>query len=211
MTTNYDDYVFVNCPFDNDYADKFDALVFTIYKCNFHPRCSKEADDAGENRLDKIVRIIEQCRFGIHDISRTEAGTTGLPRFNMPLELGIFLGARKLGAKKHRTKQCLVFDRKLYRYQEFISDLAGQDVKSHDGDVKTLVIAVRDWLSSYSSGIASGSMIWSEYSDFQEDLPALCDSAKLVKDELTFMDYIRLVYTWLENQEKADEEATEAV
>ena len=204
MTTNHDDHVFVNCPFDDDHADMFDALVFTIYKCNFQPRCAREVDDAGENRLDKIVRMVEQCRLGIHDISRTELGATGLPRFNMPLELGIFLGARKLGGREQRRKQCLVFDRDLYRFQEFISDIAGQDVKSHDGSVQSLVTAVRDWLSSYSSGIASGSIVWQEYLGFQQELPGLCDSANLVKEELTFWDYTRLVYTWLEDQEKAE-------
>ena len=106
----------------------------------------------------------------------------------MPLELGISLGARKLGGREQRRKQCLVFDRDLYRYQEFISDIAGQDVKSHDGSVQSLVTAVRDWLSSYSSGIASGSIVWQEYLGFQQELPGLCDSANLGKEELTFWD-----------------------
>ena len=70
----YGNHVFVNCPF-----------VFAIYKCDFLPRCAKEADDASQNRLDKIVDIIGECRLGIHDISRTEPGDMGLPRFNMPL------------------------------------------------------------------------------------------------------------------------------
>ena len=201
MTTNYDRQVFVNCPFDEDYTEMFDALVFTIYICDFYPRCAREIDDAGENRFDKIVRIIGDCRLGIHDISRTEPGATGLPRFNMPLELGIFLGARKLGTRQHRTKQCLVLDRTHYRYQEFISDISGQDIQSHNGSARDLVIAVRNWLSSYNSGLASGSIIWEEYLEFQQDLPALCDSAKLVKAELIFVDYIRLLYAWLENRE----------
>jgi hypothetical protein len=32
-------------------------------------RCSLEEGDAGESRLSKIERIIEECRFGINDLS----------------------------------------------------------------------------------------------------------------------------------------------
>lgn len=201
MTTRNNDNVFVNCPFDDDYSEMFDALLFTVYKCNFRPRCSLELEDAGENRLDKIVRIIRECQFGIHDISRTELNTAGLPRFNMPLELGIFLGAKRIGGGKHRNKQSLVLDRELFRYQEFISDIAGQDIKSHGNSPRSLVIAIRDWLASYSPGIESGSLMWDEYNEFRQELPELCREAKLVKEELTFADYVRLVYAWLENKE----------
>jgi hypothetical protein len=59
-----------------------------------------EADDSSENRLAKIQAIIEECQFGIHDISRTEVdGDPPLPRFNMPLELGLFLRAKRYGNK----------------------------------------------------------------------------------------------------------------
>jgi hypothetical protein len=41
-------------------------------------------DDASEVRIEKIAKIIAACRFGIHDICRTEPDeTTGLPRFNV--------------------------------------------------------------------------------------------------------------------------------
>ncbi len=197
-----DRYVFVNCPFDESYNGMFYALVFTIYKCNFHPRCTLEAEDSGENRFEKIVRIIGECRFGIHDISRIELEpTTDLPRFNMPLELGIFLGARKFGAGRNRNKRCLVLDTEPYRYQRFISDIAGQDIKPHHGSVRELITVVRDWLSSYNPGLESGSIMWDEYTEFQENLPILCESANLVTSELTFADYVRLVYAWLENRE----------
>lgn len=201
MPSDYDRYVFVNCPFDPDYAQMFDALVFTIYKCGFRPRCSLEIDDAGENRFEKIVRIIRECKFGIHDISRTDLNLAGLPRFNMPLELGIFLGARRFGARENRNKQCLVLDRELFRYQQFISDIAGQDIKSHNGEVNELVAVVRNWLASYNAGLASGSIMAEEYNQFQSELPVLCGEADLVREELTFSDYVRLVYAWLENEE----------
>ncbi len=40
----------------------------------------------------RFLELIEQCRYGIHDISAVAIDSnTGLPRFNMPLELGLFL------------------------------------------------------------------------------------------------------------------------
>ncbi len=198
-------HVFINCPFDDDYAELFDAMVFTIYKYNFYPRCAKEVDDAGENRLDKIVRIIRECRLGVHDISRTEPDADGLPRFNMPFELGLFLGAGRLGDRNQRRKRSLVFDREPYRYQQFLSDLAGQDIRPHNGQARDVVVALRNWLASYTPHLPSGSVIWEEYVEFRDLLPELCQAAELVHSELTFTDYTRLVYGWLENRETLDD------
>jgi hypothetical protein len=55
-----------------------------------------EAYDSGDVRIEKILDIIDQCKLGIHDISRTELNEHSLPRFNMPLELGLFLGKRRV-------------------------------------------------------------------------------------------------------------------
>lgn len=86
--------VFINCPFDNDYQPLFDAMVFTILRCGFVPRCALELVDAAGTRIDKIVNIIRECPLGVHDISRTELDSgSHLPRFNMPFELGLFLGS----------------------------------------------------------------------------------------------------------------------
>jgi hypothetical protein len=97
--------VFINCPFDEDFAQGFRALVFAVRACGFRARCAREVDDGSETRLDKIYRIIEQSRYGIHDISRTELDTwNGLPRFNMPLELGVFLGAKRFGGPAQKEE-----------------------------------------------------------------------------------------------------------
>jgi len=90
--------VFINCPFDPGYRPVFDAITFAVSYLGFIPRCSLEEDDAAEIRLSKIERIIEECRFGINDLSAvTLDATTGLPRFNMPLELGLFFGCKRFG------------------------------------------------------------------------------------------------------------------
>lgn len=104
-------------------------MVFAIHDCGYIARSALEAEDSAEVRMDKIAKIIKDCRYGIHDISRTEVGAdTGLPRFNMPLELGLFLGARRFGSRTDKLKACLILDRARYRYQQFCSDIAGQDI-----------------------------------------------------------------------------------
>lgn len=137
--------VFINCPFDSGYNEKFRAIVFTIISCNFEPRSALEVDDATEARLAKIIRIIGECRLSIHDISRTEPdGKTRLPRFNMPFELGIVFGAKGLGGPEHATKSCLVMDKTQFRYRKFLSDIAGQDIGAHGNNSRRLVTLVRN-------------------------------------------------------------------
>ena len=85
---------FINCPFDDACKPTFHAILFAVYYLGFAARCDLEVDDASELRLDKITRIIGQCAYGVHDISSVELGAgTNLPRFNMPLELGLYLGS----------------------------------------------------------------------------------------------------------------------
>src|SRR2546429_1616040 len=117
--------VFINCPFDKEYQPLFDAIAFCVSACGFVPRCTLELTDAGEVRIENIYRLIAQCNHGIHDISRTEVKRQPyqLPRLNMPLELGIFLGAKRFGAHSSQ-KRCLIMDRSPYRYKRFISDIA---------------------------------------------------------------------------------------
>ena len=110
---------------DAAYAPLFEPIIFALLDCGFTPRCALEVDDAGQVRFEKILALVKRCRFAIHDISRTELDRRNrLPRFNMPLELGLFLGAHRFGSGEQRRKACLVLDREPYRYQKFISDIA---------------------------------------------------------------------------------------
>lgn len=195
--------VFINCPFDNSYKHLFDAAVFAVQIAGFTPRCALEASDAGQARLAKIMDIIAQCQFGIHDISRTELSPEGLPRFNMPLELGLDLGCRRYGRKELARKKLLVMDKELYRYQRYISDLAGQDIVSHSNEPKQLIRCIRDWLSTESGlpTIPGGQYMYERYRVFQEVLPALCEVMRLHPEQLTFGDLSRMVRIWLEENE----------
>ncbi len=201
---DYDRSVFINCPFDADYQRLFDAIVFAVFDCGFIPRCALEARDGGEARIEKIYAIIPECRYGIHDISRTEInGNPPLPRFNMPLEFGIFLGAKRYGNARQREKVCLVLDRERYRYQKFCSDIAGNDIDTHNNDPQAAVTVVRNWLLRGGEVserlLPSGSILFKRYESFLNDLPALCATPPLHLNpqELTFADYTYCCESWL--------------
>src|SRR5262249_29633577 len=146
--------VFINCPFDEPYQPLFEAIIFCVSACGFVPRCTLELTDAAEVRIENIYRLIAQCNHSIHDISRTEVEDQPyrLPRFNMPLELGIFLGAKRFGGRSSQ-KRCLIMDRAPYRYQRFISDIVGQDIWAHNRNPTMAIRHVLGCLQSVS-GIA---------------------------------------------------------
>jgi hypothetical protein len=196
----YENNVFINCPFDAEYKPIFDAVIFAVQDAGFAAKCALELSDATQNRLAKIMEIVSACQYGIHDISRTELSDHQLPRFNMPLELGIFLGCQRFGGKTHRSKSCLVLDRERYRYQKFISDIAGQDVYSHDNNPKNAVLQVRNWLrtASQRTNIPGGEAIWKRFNQFQQELPAICQQMRIQVNELTFADYTHVVHHWLQ-------------
>ena len=199
--SEYGKSVFVNCPFDGSYTPLFEAIVFTVFDCGFRARCALEIDDSGQIRIEKIFGIISECRFGIHDLSRTELDEiTRLPRFNMPLELGIFLGAKRYGAGLQKKKISLILDTQQYRYQTFISDIAGQDIRAHEGYPGEAISLVRNWLQSSSqrSTIPGGKTIGRRYERFRRQLGPLRRRLRLSEDdELTFNDYTILVAEWL--------------
>lgn len=195
----YNENTFINCPFDPNYRLLFNAIVFAVYDCGFVARCALEEDDGSQVRVQKIFEIISRCRLSIHDLSRVELDEdTRLPRFNMPLELGVFLGAKYYGSEHQKRKACLILDSEKYRYQEFMSDIAGQDIQAHENDPRIVIKIVRNWLRSYSrTSIPSGSVIWSRYQAFGADLPQLCAELKLDINELIYNDYVLLVSKWL--------------
>ena len=192
--------VFINCPFDPTYRPIFHAIVFSVYDLGFVARCALEEDDTAEFRLSKIERIIEECRFGINDLSAVALDAiTGLPRFNMPLELGLFLGCKRYGATNQNRKRALVLDSDPYRYRQFISDISGQDIRCHHADPERAIGEVRDWLQATSkrAGLAGGGEIIRHYRRFQNDLPAICALLTLEPDRLTFLDLSAAITDWL--------------
>lgn len=183
--------VFINCPFDDEYTPIFEAIVFTIQACGFRPISARSRLNSSDVRLQKIVDLIALCRYSIHDLSRTELDhVSTLPRFNMPLELGIDIGCRAYGAGQ-RDKSFLIFDRDRFRFQTYISDIAGQDVADHGNDPNKAIGRVRDWLRSEArrTNIPGAKAMQARYGDFRKALPALCRRFELDISALTFDDF----------------------
>lgn len=201
MASEYDLSVFINCPFDAAYQKLFHAIIFTVHDCGDIARSALELTDTSQVRVSKILKIISECRLGIHDLSRTELDAkTKLPRFNMPLELGMFLGAKQYGDARQRQKICLVLDRSPHRYQQFCSDIAGQDISTHGRSVPRAIDAVRDFLRNSAPSnvlIPGGRKIHQRYLRFSTSVPALCRELGQRKDRLTFRDYTAFVARWL--------------
>jgi hypothetical protein len=205
VSPGYATNIFINCPFDADYESLFHAIVFAVIHCGYTVRCALEAEDAGATRIDRLYRLIEECRFGIHDLSRIERDVVNnLPRFNMPFELGLFLGARRYGLQSQRDKHCLVLEAERYRYQKYLSDIAGQDIRSHDNDPARAVGAVRDWLASSrprsARPLPGATAIMRHYSEFEANLPAMLRVADLERAELGFFDHANLMAQFLETR-----------
>jgi hypothetical protein len=98
---NFEKNVFVNCPFDDDYRQLLLSIIFTIKYLGYIPRLSLERADSAESRIDKIVGLIEESKFGIHDLSRMiSSGENEHFRMNMPFELGIDYGSKALNGGK---------------------------------------------------------------------------------------------------------------
>lgn len=157
-------------------------------------------DDGGQVRIEKLYSIIEECRFGIHDLSRTELDeANGLPRFNMPLELGMFLGAKRYGGASQKKKRLLIFDVEPYRYQRFISDLAGMDIHAHGRDPIRALRETRDWLANVSrrAGLPSADRLERLYRAFQGELPDMAARFEFDPATIPYVDFERLVAGWL--------------
>lgn len=202
----YDMGVFINCPFDARYARLFRAILFAVADCGFTPRCALEAEDGGEERIRKIKRIIGQCRYGIHDISRVEPDPRSrLPRFNMPLELGLFLGAQEYGTGDQKRKRSLVLDAEPYRYQRFCSDIAGQDIRAHRNQPTRAVAAVRAMMATALGGyrLPGPVRIMERYGAFQADLPSYCGELGTTLSELQFVELRTLIQGWINDHPMA--------
>jgi len=193
--------VFINCPFDTEYVPLLKALVFSLLYLELEPHLSQTISSSNV-RVTQIKQLIRACKFGVHDISRNRAMTSGeLPRFNMPYELGLDIGASEYGNRQLRRKKILILDKEKYHYQSVLSDIAGQDIQSHQDDPRKLIIKVRNWISiNTPDKVAySPSEIWSGYNQFTDDLHRTLTPgySPLDIEEMPIGDYIKFAKDWL--------------
>lgn len=163
--------VFVNCPFDTEFYTVLRPLLFTIIYLQLIPRIALERLDSGEVRIQKIIDLIYESKFAIHDLSRIKATKVGeYFRLNMPFELGIDVGCRLFKGDKWAGKKCLILVAEKYKYQSALSDLSSSDVAVHENKAEEVVIEVRNWLNTLCNLNADGpSRIWGAFNEFMGD------------------------------------------
>jgi hypothetical protein len=193
-------HVFINCPFDEEYWPLFRAIVFVIWACGYRSRCALEGN-GGVLRLQRLHDIISQSDRGIHDLSRVElSDKSGMPRFNMPFEFGVAVGATVFGGPRQRQKTSLVLARRREEWHPSVSDLAGIDPVFHGDKPRVAMEAVRDFLERTPDGklLPGVGHLWSTYEDFQRDLPALAKEARHTLDEAyKYPSYVEFVTSFL--------------
>jgi hypothetical protein len=142
--------VFINCPYDDEYEQLFDALLLTVVTCGFVPRSALESGSVSASRMDRIFTAIDSSDFSIHDLSRCHGeGEALLARFNMPLELGIAMSCRR-HAGRHDWFVLVPTDAP---YARFVSDLTGFDLQRYDGKEDSIVQNVMGWLVTFSQAL----------------------------------------------------------
>lgn len=201
MRRNYQKNVFINCPFDKEYYSLLRPMIFTLIYLGFTPRIALERFDSGEARIHKIIEIIKECKFGIHDLSRLKSKTRGeFYRLNMPFELGLDMGA-KIFCNKFKDKRYLILEKEPFRYQAALSDLSNSDIKTHKNDARTLIRKLRNWFSENGvQNIESATAIWYKFNDFMSDFYESRKKQNFSDEdiyEIPIPEYVNSIKKWL--------------
>jgi hypothetical protein len=192
--------VFINCPYDSDYLKFLHAICFTVQACGFAPSCALEQQDSQSPRINRIAALVRASSVSIHDLSRMLVPLGGLPRLNMPFELGLFMGTHF-----EKPTSCLVLDTQSDRYRKAISDIAGHDIQSYGASVAALIACVRNFLADRRDEISrppSPAHLVRDYQLFQNQLPHICEHLSLKPEELTFRDRVFVATRWLGHERR---------
>lgn len=125
--------VFLNVPYDPAFENLFLAYIAAISAYGFKPRATLEIP-FGERRLDRILSLICQSQYSVHDLSRVQLDPKAprTPRFNMPFELGLVVALQKT---THPDHSWIVCETVPHRIKKSLSDLDGTDAYIHRGTI----------------------------------------------------------------------------
>jgi len=130
--------VFLNIPYDSQFEDLYLAYIVGLTQLGLKINLTLAVPNQG--RLDRIIKLIERSAVSIHDLSRIEL-SSGIPRFNMPLELGLALYRSRTTKGRHKV---FVFESKPYRMQRSTSDISGIDPQIHSKRPKGVMAGLRN-------------------------------------------------------------------
>ncbi|MGC2477147.1 MAG: hypothetical protein WA485_22610 [Candidatus Sulfotelmatobacter sp.] len=125
--------VFLNIPYDAAFENLLLAYIAGISAFGFTPRATLEIP-FGQRRLDRILALIRQSKYSIHDLSRVQLDRNAprTPRFNMPFELGLTVALERTA---HSDHSWIVCETTLRRINKSLSDLDGTDCYVHGGTI----------------------------------------------------------------------------
>jgi hypothetical protein len=126
--------VFLNIPYDAAFENLLLAYIAAISAFGFAPRATLEIPFS-ERRLERILRLISESKYSIHDLSRVQLDRTRprTPRFNMPFELGLTVAIERTAVPDHDWVVC---ESQRHRLKKSLSDLDGTDPYIHGGTVQ---------------------------------------------------------------------------
>ena len=140
--------VFLNFPFDSKYESLFLALIAGTVGHGLNPRSVLEIP-ATKDRLDRILELIQGCRYSIHDLSRVQQSRRSgflVPRFNMPFEAGLAISIAMCSSPK-RKHDWYILEEKPHRLEISLNDLNGYDPYVHRGTPEGVLEAVMNIFS----------------------------------------------------------------
>lgn len=130
--------VFLNIPYDEKFETLYLAYIVGLTQLGLTVNATLAVSNQG--RLERIVRLIDESDVSIHDLSRIEL-SSGIPRFNMPLELGLALYRSHATNGRHKV---FVFEKKPYRMSRSTSDINGIDPLIHKGRPEGVMAGLRN-------------------------------------------------------------------
>lgn len=197
-SSSYAESVFINCPFSPDYAPILRAYVFAVMDCGLRPRCARETDNGADIRVEKILQLIQGCRLSIHDLSYTALDPdSDLARFNMPFEFGLAMAADRIQPGRP-PRQFVIFEAVSHDTKKCLSDVSGQDCRTHDRSPERIVSEVRDWLrTAHGRSLPGPDLILERHIRFEQDFPDLCRRLGLRPASMVFADMCELIRNWI--------------
>jgi hypothetical protein len=186
--------IFLNCPYDAQYLSLLHAILFAIYECGFLARLPLLEVKSSDFRLTKIKRLIEESQWSIHDVSRVRVDSkTNLPRFNMPFELGMAVGATMFGTGTFNNKDYLLLAKNRRELSTTLSDYGALDASFHGNLEAQAIACVREYLKKRINAdppIPGHRVLLRRYRKFQRDLPNAARSVGISRTEIRSLRYL---------------------
>lgn len=118
----------------------------------------------------------------------------------MPFELGLGLGCKAYWPRKLAEKKCLILEKEQYGYQQTLSDISGNDIKSHYGSPEMLVRKVRDWIfETTNTKATSTTRIWRRFNEFYCDFMMAVNKSGYSEtevQEMPIIEFITFIKEW---------------